>query len=101
MNKELINIANEVRGKKSDAIICWKPKYLPNTSHIPLSLKEKETKWFSTRKFNSEVKKIWIYVIYQEKKQLECIMKVGKEKRLCWCCKIPLKIMQNLATFMK
>ena len=81
MNKELINIAKEVWGKKSDAIVCWKPKHSPNTSHIPPSLKEKKTNWFSTRKFNSGVKRIWIYVIYQEKKQLECIMKVTGERK--------------------
>lgn len=78
MNQQLINIAKEIYGK-SDAIVSWKPQYWPDVSPIPPSMKEKETKWFSTKKFDSEVKRVWIYTILNNEKMIKYI---GNVKRV-------------------
>lgn len=78
-NRELIVIAKEIQGK-SDIIVSWKTKTQPFDwiKEAKGEILVYNTDWVFGRKLNPEIKRIWIYVIYQGKKQLMYIMKIIK-----------------------
>jgi len=75
----LIALAKEVQ-KKSDIIVSWKTKTEPFDwiKEVKGEILVYNTNWVFYQKLNPEIKRIWIYVIYQEKKQLMYIMKIIK-----------------------